>query len=50
MEWSQPELRVLQRAKLEMEPFGGVQKIMRVSQTLEQKVVTLKLPWRPHNV
>jgi hypothetical protein len=30
--------------------FGGAQKIMCGFQTLKQKAVTLKLPWRPQDV
>jgi len=47
----QPELRVLQRAGLEKwpKPFGGCQ-IMCGSQKLEQKTVTLILPWRTQDV
>ena len=30
--------------------FGGAQKIMCGSQTLEQEAVKLKLPWRPQDV
>ena len=50
VEWI-TELRVLQRAELEMgpKPLGRAQKIMCGSQTLEQEAVTLKLPWRPQD-
>jgi hypothetical protein len=44
--------RVIQREEL-MElrkPFGGVQKIMCGSRTLEQEAIKLKLSWRPQNI
>jgi hypothetical protein len=47
VEWSQPEPRVPQKKELGKcpKPFGGAQKIMCGSQTLEQDAVKLKLPW-----
>ena len=45
------ELRVLQKAELEkwLTSFGGAQKIMHGSQTLEQETIKLKLPWIPQD-
>ena len=42
VEWSQPELRVLQSTELEMgpKPFEGALKIMCGSQTFEQEAVS----------
>ena len=44
---SQAEPKVLQRAELEKwsKPFGGAQKIVSGSQTLEQEAAKLKLSW-----
>ena len=52
MKWSQLDPGEQQRAELEKgpKPFGGAQKIMCISQTLEQEAVMLKLPWRPQDV
>jgi hypothetical protein len=49
MEKSQSEYSVLQRVELKKwyKPFGGAQKTICGSQTLEQEAVKLKLPWRP---
>ena len=47
-----PEPIVLQRAVLKrwFKPFGGGQEITYGAQTLEQKTVKLKLPWRHQDV
>ena len=52
VEWSQQELRVIQRSELEKWPYlsGGLQKIMCGSKTLEQETVTLRLPSRPQDL